>query len=326
MLRVGLAVLVVVVPMLVSPGPAALAARQNDAGGVEPVAIRIARALVDTAVEPREIVGGVPQAPSGPWAVAWYRETGRLGESGNVVMTGFVDMAGVGPSAVWLIDQLQTGHTIDVVGSDGNRYRYRVDSVQNYDRAAAPIAEIFFPDTSEQLLTLFTDDDPFDYSTNTYQNIVVVRAIRQPDAPTPAPAAESALLDRPDGCPVPPSTLDLPLASESYPYLIEEPAPYPDRDQMNVPDADFLESDVAAAIDALLVDATDCSVAVREALTLPDGHVLALVGPAGTIPLDALTGIVASGRITDERQATIFSLMLFVREGDEWRFVAPPPV
>src|SRR5215207_2378723 len=59
--------------------------------GVSPVAIKIETAQVDSEIEHVDIVNGVMQNPSGPYIVAWYRGTGKLGERNNVVMSGHVD-------------------------------------------------------------------------------------------------------------------------------------------------------------------------------------------------------------------------------------------
>ena len=77
--------------------------------GVRPVAIRIPVIEVDSEVESASIIENVMEDPSGPWIVAWYVATGRLGVPGNTVMSGHVDFAGVGPAVFARVGDLQSG-------------------------------------------------------------------------------------------------------------------------------------------------------------------------------------------------------------------------
>ncbi len=76
---------------------------------VRPSAIRIDAARVDAAVETVAIVDGVMQNPSGPWVVAWYQDSARLGGIGNTVMAGHVDDWAVGPAVFWSLKALTPG-------------------------------------------------------------------------------------------------------------------------------------------------------------------------------------------------------------------------
>lgn len=297
-------------------------------GGVAPVAIRVRQALIDTAVEPLAIVDSVPGLPSSPWIVGWYRETGRLGVPGNAVMTGYRDWWKVGPSAVWLLDQLRPGNTIDLTGDDGNLYRYRIASSKTYDKDEAPLQEIF-GESAEETLTLLTDTGPFDVTTGQYEQLVVIQAGRDAEPPARAPEVPPAALDSPPGCPVAPVTLDLPTSDGPYPFLVDGlPYPFPGSSQMGITAAKVASTDDVAAIDALLQSAAECDVAVREALALADGYLLALVGPAGSVPLEALTAVVTRDPpgITDETLARLFAYMLFVQGADGWALIPAPPL
>src|SRR6476469_3919893 len=62
------------------PGPAcAVTTPPRQSRGPKPMAIMIPDAEVDAPIEVCEIVDGVMSAPSGPWVVGWYRESGHLG-------------------------------------------------------------------------------------------------------------------------------------------------------------------------------------------------------------------------------------------------------
>lgn len=145
--------------------------------GARPVAIRIPAIQVDTDVEPARIVDGVMQDPSGPWIVAWYSQTSRVGAPGNAVFAGHLDYYGVGPAVFWRLSELQPGDVIEITGNTGFLYRYRVEWVRAFDTATAPVAEIVGPTTTESV-TLITCGGTFDAARGEYDQRVVVRAVR----------------------------------------------------------------------------------------------------------------------------------------------------
>src|SRR5688572_22289018 len=100
--------------------------------GVQPVALRIAKAGVDAPIEYLQIVDGVMMNPTGPWVVGWYVPTARPGERGNVVMSGHVDYYAVGPAVFWSIRDLVDGDEMVVAGEDGSEFRYAVTWTNNY--------------------------------------------------------------------------------------------------------------------------------------------------------------------------------------------------
>lgn len=148
--------------------------------GVAPVAIKIDTAQVDSAVEQIEIVDGVMLDPSGPWIVSWYRETGRLGEVNNVVMSGHLDYWDVGPAIFWNLGDVVEGDVIKIVGEDGKDYYYAVEWIRNYttaDLTNDSIREIVGK-TKNESLTLITCGGEFDYNRQEYLSRMVVRAHR----------------------------------------------------------------------------------------------------------------------------------------------------
>ncbi len=158
------------------PGPnASTTAQPPVREGVLPVAISIANAGVEAAIETREIVDGVMQDPTGPWVVSWYEETPKLGADGNTVMAGHVDYWDVGPAVFYNVGGLQEGDEIVVTGEDGRIYTYRVQWVRTYATADAPIQEIVGP-TDQRSLTLITCGGEFDYANGQYLSRTVVRA------------------------------------------------------------------------------------------------------------------------------------------------------
>ncbi len=165
------------------PGPIGIAPDPWEILGVAPVAIEIEKAAVDSQVEIQEIVDGVMLNPSGPFVVAWYRETGKLGAIDNIVMAGHLDYWDVGEAVFWELGDLKKGDVILVTGEDKVVYKYKVDWVKNFQVAeldAKGVSEIVGRTDSEQL-TLITCGGPFDYNAGVYLERMVVRASRVQD-------------------------------------------------------------------------------------------------------------------------------------------------
>jgi sortase (surface protein transpeptidase) len=146
--------------------------------GVRPVAIKIPKAQVDSAVESVNIVNGVMENPTTPYIVAWYRGTGKLGEDNNIVMSGHLDWYDVPIGVFYYLGDLAQGDKIEVTGTDGNDYVYIVDWTKNYDVASldqATINEIVGKTDTEEL-TLITCTGVFDSGKGAYDTRMVVRA------------------------------------------------------------------------------------------------------------------------------------------------------
>lgn len=324
-------VLVLWLVMLVAPLSPARAAQDPVPTGVAPVGIRIPQALVDTVVEPLSIPGGLPELPSSPWIVGWYEETAGLGVPGNAVLVGYSDWWDVGPAVFRFISQLPSGSSLELTGADGAIYRYELEWANSYPRDTAPIDLIFGQGFgNDEMVTIYLGADPYDPVTSEYLNILILRARRTADAPTPAPAQAPATLYDPAGCPVDPSSLPLPGSSQPWPYPVAPPDDtLPSRylEHLGIAQAKQPAPETIAAIDATISGATQCDIAVRTALQLPDGNVLALVGPTGAIPLAEIAGTVQPELrgVIDATLANVFAFLLFTAEGGEWRLVPGPP-
>jgi LPXTG-site transpeptidase (sortase) family protein len=144
---------------------------------VRPVAIRIPSIQVDTEVERRPIVNGLMADPTGPFVVAWYGATSRLGVPGNVVMAGHVDYAGVGPAVFARVGELQPDDLIEVTGEDVKVYQFHVTWTKLVDAENPPLDEIV-GETQVESLTLITCGGDFNYSTQRYLQRLIVRAER----------------------------------------------------------------------------------------------------------------------------------------------------
>jgi sortase A len=163
------------------PGPVGQNPPTQRRKGVTPVAIKIETAQVDSEIEQVDIVNGVMQNPSGPYIVAWYRGTGKLGERNNVVMSGHVDYYNA-PNAVFqYLGQLQEGDKIEVTGTNGDTYVYTVEWTKTYEVASLDQAAIdeIVGETDSEKLTLITCIGTFDPNAGEYDNRLVVRADRE---------------------------------------------------------------------------------------------------------------------------------------------------
>lgn len=149
--------------------------------GVLPVGLRIEAIALDATIEQQQIEDGVMLNPSGPFVVAWYKETGRLGEQdNNVVLAGHLDYWDVGPAIFYDLWKLEDGDRIDVIGKNDAVYVFSVDWVKTYkivDLESATIQEIIGP-TPNESLTLITCGGVFDYDTGEYEERVIARATR----------------------------------------------------------------------------------------------------------------------------------------------------
>ena len=145
----------------------------------KPIAVIIPDAEVDAPIEVSEIVDGEMKAPSGPWVVGWYRESGRLGEADNIVMAGHLDYWGVGKAVFYHIGALKKDAQIEIIADDDQHYRFTVEWVRTIKTANAGPDAIrqVVGKTADERLTLITCGGDFDKDTREYEERIVVRAI-----------------------------------------------------------------------------------------------------------------------------------------------------
>ena len=147
--------------------------------GPKPVAIIIPDAEVDAPIEVNEIIDGKMTAPSGPWVVGWYRESGRLGEADNIVLAGHLDYWGVGKAVFYHVGALKKDDDIQVIGDDNQQYQFKVEWVRKIDmtKTGADGIRQIVGKTADERLTLITCGGDFDKETGEYKERTVVRAI-----------------------------------------------------------------------------------------------------------------------------------------------------
>ena len=162
------------------PGPVGLQPARVRRKGVNPVAMRIEKAAVDAQIESQAIQDGVMLDPSGPFVVAWYPDTGKLGEEKNLVFSGHVDYYNVGAAVFYNLKNLVEGDVIQLIGEDEETYDFAVDWSRNYtvdQLDSAAIREIV-GNTDDENITLITCGGAFDFNIGQYLERFVVRASR----------------------------------------------------------------------------------------------------------------------------------------------------
>jgi len=145
--------------------------------GAVPARIAIEAANVDAEVEILETVAGVMEQPTGAEDVAWYKETARLGEPGNIVMAGHLNYWGVPEGVFFSLGALRAGDTIELTGDDDETLSYRVEWVRQED-ATQPPSDDVLASTGAESLTLITCGGEWDPSVSEYNERTVARAVR----------------------------------------------------------------------------------------------------------------------------------------------------
>jgi LPXTG-site transpeptidase (sortase) family protein len=162
------------------PGPVGMNPVQMRRKGVMPVAMKISKAQVDAQVEAQPIQDGVMLDPSGPYVIAWYEDTGKLGQETNLVFAGHLDYYNVGQAVFYHLGALVEGDEIQIIGENEETFTYAVEWARNYtvdDLTGNAIQEIVGKTKSEHI-TLITCGGPFDFNVGQYLERFVVRAKR----------------------------------------------------------------------------------------------------------------------------------------------------
>lgn len=162
------------------PGPVGMNPAKVRTKGVTPVAMKIPNAQVDAQVEAQPIQDGVMLDPSGPFVVAWYQDTGKLGQEANVVFAGHLDYYNVGEAVFYHLGALNDGDPIELIGDDGETFTYAVDWARQYtiDELDSGAIQEIVGQTKDECVTLITCGGDFDYNLGQYLQRYVVRAKR----------------------------------------------------------------------------------------------------------------------------------------------------
>jgi len=166
--------------------PDAEAAVEPRPEGFAPVEMQVESVNLAAPIEIGDIVDGAMQDPTGPWVVSWYEPLGKVGEGGNVVMSGHVDYWNTGPNGTagpavfYEVPNLAPGDVIRLIGENGENIDYAVEWTEQFDVATELTPEVIqndiVGDTGQESLTLITCGGEFDAATGEYLKRWVLRA------------------------------------------------------------------------------------------------------------------------------------------------------
>jgi sortase (surface protein transpeptidase) len=143
--------------------------------GVKPAGIKIDAIGVNANVEMLEILNGEMAPPTNENDVGWYKESGRLGVAGNVMFAGHVNWYNTPVAVFGHIGELQENDVIEVTGTNGEVYSYKVKWVKNFPAFEDP-PKLVVGGTSKSVLTLITCGGEWDPNVGLYNERTVVRA------------------------------------------------------------------------------------------------------------------------------------------------------
>lgn len=106
-----------------------------------------------------------------PKVAGWYKESAVPGDKGASVIVGHVDTKDA-PAVFFRLRLLKKGALVEVTRSDGKVAKYRVNSVEQVNKARFPASRVFDQDG----LRLVTCGGVFDYGKNAYDDNVIVYA------------------------------------------------------------------------------------------------------------------------------------------------------
>jgi sortase (surface protein transpeptidase) len=165
---------------LMRPGPVGINPPIIRRKGVSPVAMKIEKAQVDSQIESAEILDGKMTEPSGPYVVAWYTDTGKIGQDTNLVFAGHVDYYDVGEAVFFHLGDLAANDVVTLTGDDDDTYAYKIEWVKTYTQEqldSTAVKEIVGATDTEHI-TLITCSGQFDFDAGIYHDRLVVRAAR----------------------------------------------------------------------------------------------------------------------------------------------------
>ena len=143
--------------------------------GPVPSTLQIDEIGVDAPIEILETVAGEMQQPTDAAHVAWYKETARLGEIGNMLFAGHLNWWGEPRAVFYNLAGLVPGDEIAAYDADGNRWVYAVEWVRHVPSGEEPGEDVLGM-TSWPAVTLITCGGEWDSAASEYDERTVVRA------------------------------------------------------------------------------------------------------------------------------------------------------
>lgn len=141
-----------------------------------PVALALPTLGVHAVVHQVQTTGGVLGVPDDPATVGWWTGSVPAGSAqGSTVIDGHVDSATAGIGALFYLSHLQAGDAAVLCTAAGDEITYRVDARHVYAKHQGLPADLFAT-TGAPRLVLITCGGPFDTTTRSYEDNIVVLA------------------------------------------------------------------------------------------------------------------------------------------------------
>lgn len=143
-----------------------------------PSRLQISTLRIDAPVVPVgvETTGDI-EIPTDVHTLGWYRYgAGPGAPAGSIVIVGHLDSATQGIGTLAYLRTIEADATITVTTADGQRWNYRVVGRQAYSKTSLPLPALFSTEGAPRL-TLITCGGPFDRTTRSYRDNIVVTAI-----------------------------------------------------------------------------------------------------------------------------------------------------
>lgn len=173
-----------------TPGATPAADGSDCLRGAIPHTLRIEAIGVDAPFEILETVGGVMEQPSDEEHVAWYKESARLGETGNIHVAGHVNWWGHPEAVFFNLGTLKEGDIVEILDEDGTSYLYEIEWVRQESNLEPPREEVLGM-TNYEAVTMMTCGGQWNSEISEYDERTVARAQRIMTIPeiasTPAP-------------------------------------------------------------------------------------------------------------------------------------------
>lgn len=145
--------------------------------GAIPFTLKVEAIGVDAPFEILETVGGVMQQPSDEAHVAWYKETARLGETGNILVAGHVNWWGFPEAVFFNLGTLKPGDIVEILDEVGTSYLYEIEWVRQESNLEPPREEVLGM-TDYEAITMMTCSGQWNSEISEYDERTVARAQR----------------------------------------------------------------------------------------------------------------------------------------------------
>ena len=149
-----------------------------------PVSLTLPSLGIAALVEHVGTTNGELGVPDNPAHVGWWIGGAQPGSPhGSVVIDGHVDSAATGPGALFAISQLHPHAQAVLATTTSHTLTYTVTAREIFSKAAG-LPPRLFTTTGPPRLVLITCGGPFDTTTRSYQDNIVVYATPNPPRPT----------------------------------------------------------------------------------------------------------------------------------------------